>query len=148
MNIRLQRLHSYENYTIGAFYIDGRLQCFTLEDEKRNVKVHGETRIPAGVYKLRLQTKGTMSPKYAARFPFHKGMLHLQNVPDFEGIFIHIGNTDKDTAGCILLGLSHTIGNNFVSSSTLAYTQAYNIIAPAIERNDAVSINVVDELLG
>ena len=129
-------------------YIDNSLVCFTLEDEKRNIKVHGETRIPAGVYKLRLQTTGTMSPQYAKRFPFHKGMLHLQNVPDFEGVFIHIGNTDKDSSGCILLGLSHNIPDNFIGSSTLAYSQTYQIIANAISANERVTIHVVDELQG
>lgn len=148
MIIRLQRLASYDDYTIGAFYINGKLSSFCLEDEKRNVKVYGETRIPAGVYKLRLQTAGTMSPKYAAKFKNHKGMLHIQNVPNFEGVFIHIGNTDDDTAGCLLVGLSHRIGNNFIGDSTLAYSQIYPLISNAIEEKEQVSIQIVDELIG
>ena len=147
MTIRLQRLQSYDDYTIGALFINGKLYCFTLEDEKRNVKVWGETRIPAGVYKLRLQTAGKMSPRYASKFPFHKGMLHLLNVPNFEGVFIHIGNTDDDTAGCILLGLSHSVGSNLIGSSTSAYLQTYPIIADAISAGEQVTIQIVDELL-
>jgi len=148
MKLRVQRLQNYDDYTIGVLYINGKLQCFTLEDEKRSVKVWGETRIPAGVYNVRLQTSGTMSPRYASRFPFHKGMLHLLNVPNFDGIFIHIGNTDDDTAGCLLLGLSHNIGSNFIGSSTLAYTQAYKKIVKAFTDGDKVTIQIVDELLG
>ena len=148
MTIRLQRLQSYDDYTLGAFYINGKLCCFTMEDEKRNVKVWGETRIPAGVYKLRLQTAGKMSPRYAAKFSFHKGMLHLMNVPNFEGVFIHIGNTDDDTAGCILLGLSHSVGSNLIGSSTKAYSEAYPLIADAIASGAHVTISVVDELIG
>lgn len=148
MKIRLQRLQSYNDYTIGVLYIDGKLECFTLEDEKRTVKVWGETRIPAGVYKMRLQTTGTMSPRYAARFPFHKGMLHLLDVPNFEGIFIHVGNTDDDTAGCILLGLSHTINKNFIGSSTLAYSEAYKKIIKTFSDGNFPTIQIVDELLG
>lgn len=148
MILRLQRLASYDDYTIGAFYVNGKLQCFTLEDEKRNVKVWGETRIPAGVYKLRLQTAGNMSPRYATKFSFHKGMLHLLNVPNFEGVFIHIGNTDDDTAGCILLGLSHSVGSNLIGNSTSAYMQTYPSIADAISNGEQVTINIVDELIG
>lgn len=148
MRLRVQRLQSYDDYTIGVLYIDGKLQCFTLEDEKRSVKIWGETRIPAGVYNMRLQTAGTMSPRYASRFPFHAGMLHLLNVPNFDGIFIHIGNTDDDTAGCLLLGLSHNMGSNLIGNSTMAYTQAYKKIVKAFTDGDSVTIQILDELLG
>lgn len=148
MHIRLQRLENYTTHTIGVLYIDGKLQCFTLEDEKREIKQISETRIPAGLYKLRLQTSGQLSPRYAQRFSFHKGMLHLQDVPGFEGIFIHVGNTDKDTSGCILLGASHNLHDNFIGGSTRAYIQAYQTIANAISKGEVVTIQVVDELLG
>lgn len=148
MNIRLQRLQGYSDYTIGALFIDGALACFTLEDEKRDVKVWGETRIPVGVYKLRLQTAGKMSPKYAAKFSFHQGMLHITNVPNFEGIFIHIGNHDDHTAGCILLGDSHEIRQNMIGKSTQAYSRVYPIIAQAIAAGQPVTIQVMDELRG
>jgi hypothetical protein len=148
MNIRLQRLQSYSDYTIGALYIDGALACFCLEDENRNVKVWGETRIPSGVYKLRLQTAGKMHNQYSSLFSFHQGMLHVTNVPNFEGIFIHIGNTDDDTAGCLLLGDTHEIGRNFIGNSTKAYKRIYPIIAQTLALGQVVNIQVVDELRG
>jgi hypothetical protein len=69
-------------------------------------------------------------------------------VPNFEGVFIHIGNTDDDTAGCILLGLSHSVGSNLIGSSTKAYSEAYPLIADAIASGENVTISVVDELIG
>lgn len=148
MLIRLQRLEHYEDYTIGAMYIDGKMICFTLEDEKRTVKVYGESRIPSGLYNIRLQTAGRMSPRYAKKFPFHRGMLHIQDVKGFEGIFIHVGNTDEDTHGCILLGTSHNVGNNFIGGSVNAYSTFYPIVANEISKGQKVQIQVVDELIG
>ena len=146
MNIRLQRIQKYNDHSEGLLYIDGQLICFTLEDEKRDVKVKLETRIPAGTYEITLRTVGSLHDKYAKSFPNHKGMLWLRNVPGFEFIYIHIGNTDEDTAGCILVGLSLSIGNNMISSSRLAYNQVYKRIVQAIEKQERVFIQVVDEL--
>lgn len=148
MTIRLQRLQSYADYTIGALYIDNEIQCFTLEDEKRSVKVWGETRIPAGVYNMRLQSSGRLHDKYSTMFPFHQGMLHIQNVPNFEGIMIHVGNTDDDTAGCILLGDTHNIGMNFIGSSSKAYKRIYPKIAAVLAQKQSARILIVDELRG
>lgn len=147
MIVRVQRLENYDHYTVGALYIDGKLQAFTLEDEKRDVKIMSKTRIPAGVYTARLQLAGSLHNNYKARFEFHKGMIHLQDVPNFSGIMLHIGNTDRDTAGCILVGESHKIGRNFISQSTQAYTRVYNIISKALIAREKVSFLVVDELM-
>ena len=146
MNIRLQRIQKYNDHSEGLLYIDGQLICFTLEDEKRDVKVKLETRIPAGTYEITLSTFGGLHSKYAKSFPNHKGMLWLRNVPGFEFIYIHVGNTDEDTAGCILVGLSLSIGNNMISSSRLAYNLVYKRIIQAIEKQERVFIQVVDEL--
>jgi hypothetical protein len=146
MNIRLQRIQKYNDHSEGLLYIDGQLICFTLEDEKRVVKVKSETRIPAGIYEITLRTVGGLHNKYANNFASHKGMLWLRNVPGFEFIYIHIGNTDDDTAGCILVGLSLSIGNNMISSSRPAYHLVYKAIIQAIEKNERVFIQVVDEL--
>lgn len=146
MNLRIMRLQNYNDYTIGALYIDGQLEAFTMEDEKRNVKIMSETRIPSGVYKLELRTLGSLHLKYSRKFQFHKGMIWLRNVPNFEYIYIHIGNTDDDTSGCILVGNSHYIGKNLISDSTKAYERIYSKIADAISSGQSVTIQVVDEL--
>lgn len=147
MKLTLQRLHSYADYTIGALFVNGDLECFILEDEKRNIKIKSETRISAGVYNIDFQTTGTMHNQYLNKFKFHRGMLHLRNVPDFEGIFIHIGNTDDDTGGCLLVGFQHFIGKNSILSSTLAYEQLYKKIIQAADKGEHIHIQVVDELM-
>lgn len=107
----LLRFSSDTHTTLGALFRANtddpvrKFICYTLEDRHREVKVPGETRIPAGVYEIKLQTAGRMAPKYAQKYPWHQhGMLCLQEVPNFTGIFIHPGENDKHTEGCILTG--------------------------------------------
>ena len=119
--------------------------CYTLEDEQRDVKEYGETRIPAGTYKLGLRTVGGYHGKYCIRFAdIHIGMLHVLNVPGFEYILIHCGNTDEHTAGCLLVGDSQENNqitkNGFIGKSTQAYKRIYPRIAKAIECGEEVTI--------
>lgn len=148
LTLTLQRLQSYKDYSIGLMYIDGKLHSFTLEDEKRSVKVYGETRIPAGVYNITYRTAGRLHNQYGQKFYGHKGMLWIRNIPNFEYVYIHIGNDDDDTAGCILVGQSHKIGENFIAHSTVAYESLYSIVSAALNQGKQVRINVVDEVLG
>ncbi len=147
LELVLYRKESNSQETAGELYLNGKLLCKTLEDEKRAVKVWGETRIPAGKYEIILRTFGGHHESYKKRFAFHKGMLWLQNVPGFKDILIHIGNTDKDTAGCILVGnrLSKQDGRISLLQSTDAYTTNYPIIANAIGRGEKVYITIKDE---
>ena len=142
MKIEVLRYKSHDDYTLGKLYIDGTFKCYTLEDEKRSIKVWGETRIPDGTYNIKLRKEGGFHSKYLKKFgsTFHKGMLWLQDVPGFEYILIHIGNTDKDTAGCILVG--KTVANAFIGNSTGAYKEIYPIIADAISNGEDVSITL------
>lgn len=80
--------------------------CYTLEDEYQALKVKGETRIPAGVYEIKFRKKGGLHAKYNKKYPdIHRGMLHITDVPNFEHILIHTGNTDEHTAGCLIVGI-------------------------------------------
>jgi len=140
MHLLLQRDPSQSDCTTGKLFIDGERYCYTLEDEFRAVKVPGETRIPAGIYEIKLRAAGGMHPKYAARFPFHRGMLWIQEVPGFEYIYIHIGNTDDDTNGCILVGMVRdgaTLGR-----SLEAYAGLYQAIITVMDRKERVWIEV------
>ncbi len=143
----LYRKASNAHETWGELHLDGKRICFTLEDEKRAVKVWGETRIPAGRYEINLRREGGHHARYGKKYAFHKGMLHLQNVPNFQYILIHIGNTDKDTAGCLLVG-SKVVTNSgrfTLSRSTDAYTTIYPGIANALDRGEKVFITIKDE---
>lgn len=122
--------------------------CFTLEDEHREVKVMAETRIPCGTYDIKFRTVGGFHNKYSKRFAgIHKGMLELQDVPNFTYILIHCGNTEEDTAGCLLVGYDpkREKGNNYaVYHSTLAYFDVYPHIASHLDGGGTVSITIID----
>lgn len=145
MFIQLVRLKDDGRETIGTLYINGTFECFTLEDTYNEPKVYGRTRIPSGDYDIKLRTEGGMTGKYSNKFPFHKGMLWLQNVNDFKYVYIHIGNNEDDTDGCILLGNTADITNDRMSvgGSALAYVGLYPKIAKAIEDGEEVTIQIV-----
>ena len=141
MIIKLQRFHSTDDFTIGK--IDDLF--YSLEDEKRENKVMHETRIPAGTYEIKLRTFGGHHEKYKLKFPFHKGMLWLQDVPKFKDILIHIGNTDDDSSGCILIGMKADLLKGTISQSTVAYSMFYPPIAKELEEGRKVFIEIKDE---
>ena len=119
--------------------------AYTLEDEYRDEKKYGETRIPDGAYKLALRKTGGYHQKYSKRFSnIHIGMLHVTNVPGFEYILIHCGNTDEHTAGCLLVGDSQENNqitkDGFIGKSTQAYKRIYPRIAEAIDCGEKVTI--------
>lgn len=149
MKIVLTRFSSGSDDTLGLLHIEGKFQAFTLEDEFRTIKVSGETRIPAGSYRILLRNEGGLTKKYQQRFPdIHKGMLWLQDVPGFEWIYIHCGNKDEHTEGCILVGdtsQQNITEDGFIGGSSSAYRRIYPVIAEAIER-ERVTIEVRDEV--
>ncbi len=150
MELSVVRYSSGEESTLGMLLINGRFACYTLEDEERAIKVAGETRIPAGRYKVKLRTEGGHHQKYQQRYPdIHKGMLHITDVPNFTWILIHTGNDDDATAGCLLVGdgtNNNNIKDGFISSSRDAYKRIYPEIANAIAENDDVWINYYDKI--
>ena len=119
--------------------------AYTLEDEYRKEKKYGETRIPSGTYRLALRKTGGYHQKYSKRFSdIHMGMLHVTNVPGFEYILIHCGNTDEHTAGCLLVGDSQENNqitkDGFIGKSTQAYKRIYPRIAEAVDCGEEVTI--------
>jgi hypothetical protein len=144
MELTIKRIQGYKDYTIGALFIDNLFSAFVMEDEKRDVKVLNETRIPAGRYEIKLQEFGRMYTQYKKKYKGHEGMLHLVNVPGFEGILIHIGNTSKDTAGCLLLGSSHEIGKDFIANSMVTYLNFYFKVLPLLKSGQRVFITIND----
>lgn len=145
MEMVLERLKSDGNTTMGILMVNGRFQSFTLEDEYRTKKVMHETRIPAGDYAIRLRNFGSMAPRYNAQFSEHnhRGMLHLQHVPGFEYIYIHVGNDDDDTSGCILVGFGADFRTMTISRSRDAYAELYSSVADAAEA-DQLMIHIRD----
>ena len=146
MEITVDRFISDNDTTISRVNVDGKFICFGLEDEYRENKLVGETRIPAGRYKVSLRKEGGYHSRYQNRFPdIHRGMLHITDVPNFEWILIHCGNTDEDTGGCLLVGSQANTepGDMSIISSTAAYKRFYPVVADAAE-NETLMITFID----
>ena len=149
MELEVIRISSGTDSTNGILLeinkTERKFLAYTLEDEYRREKVYGETRIPNGTYQLGLRTVGGYNQKYSKRFSdIHIGMLHVLDVPGFEYILIHCGNTDEHTAGCLLVGDSQENNqikkDGFIGKSSQAYKRIYPRIASALERGEKVTI--------
>tara|TARA_B100000519_G_C14209718_1_gene422054 strand:+ start:706 stop:1188 length:483 start_codon:yes stop_codon:yes gene_type:complete len=154
MRLELYRYSSQKDSTLGIlFLVDDETNkkdflCYTLEDEKRAIKVYGETRIPEGTYKIEYRKEGGYHNKYTKRFQnIHRGMLQLMDVPNFNYILIHCGNTDDDTDGCLLLGnvISQNITKDgFLGQSTDCYKRVYPIISDILDSQKQLSIKIIN----
>ena len=102
MKLHLKRIAFKETYTIGKLSIDGVPFCETIEDKVRpkGEKVFGETAIPAGTYSVIYN----YSPRFKRKLP------RLLQVPMFDGVLIHNGNTALNSHGCILVGKNTIVG--------------------------------------
>jgi len=147
MKITVLRYSSDTDSTLGIVFINGKFQCYSLEDEFREVKVKGETRIPKGVYTLGVQENLTpLTKKYLDRHDFFERHLHVKNVPNFTGIYIHLGNTDEHTDGCLLLG--NEVNNNRLKAGRLndsvsAYKEFYLKVYPEAKKGNC-TIEYID----
>ena len=151
--LRLERIAHGNDDTLGVLYWDDphglKFLCFTLEDEHRDVKVPGETRISEGCYKLQLRKYGGFHERYLKHYGpnLHKGMLQLMDVPNFEHILVHSGNTEEHTAGCLLLGdeLKSNKGphKGFLGNSRRAYERVYLEVLDRMEEGQEVIIEVL-----
>lgn len=140
MKLRLIRIYLSSNYTIGKLYINDKYFCDTLEDKVRDtnkdgrfdngeIKIHGETAIPYGTYRVIVNYSNH----------FQRNLPLLLNVPSFEGIRIHRGNTPADTEGCILLGENKTKGK--VINST-QYELALTEKLTNAQKNNKITIKI------
>ena len=153
MKLTVERRWKMATYTIGRLYVDGEYFCNTLEDTDRGLKqdhhkeyirirkVYGETAIPTGTYGV---TLNVTSPKYAAvswYWQLCRGkMPRLLNVPGFDGILIHPGNTALDTLGCILVGKNTKVGQ--LTESKATFKAIYKILKAAADRGEEITIEI------
>lgn len=143
MHILVKRIAKRSTYTIGKMYINNIYFCDTLEDADRGltqassissihkIKIPNKTAIPTGTYKVVINK----SPKFGRMLP------RLLNVPGFDGILIHRGNTDKDTSGCILVGENKVIGK--VLNSTPYEIKLVSLLSEAQSSGEEVDITII-----
>lgn len=144
MKLTLNRKFRGSTYTIGDLSINGKFFCNTIEDTVRELpavcpntpngcsctckeKIYARTAIPAGTYKVTLQ----YSPKYKKKMPY------LHDVPHFLGILIHPGNTESDSAGCII------VGNNTVKGKVLESRATFQKLYSILESETDITIQIV-----
>lgn len=142
MRLTLTRMASANGATVGTLTdADGEHLCYTLEDVVREVpgqpvlawKIRGQTAIPRGTYRVTFVNSARFGP----------GTLNLCDVPGFESIRMHSGNTVQDTDGCILLGLGATESGTLTGgSSKPALEKVKAIVHAAIDYGDAVWLEV------
>lgn len=145
MHLNLKRIFKGSEYTIGKLYIDGVYFCDTLEDPVRDMdsiddKIPTKTAIPTGIYKI---TMDVVSPKYSKRksYQFCQGRVpRLLNVPFFDGILLHIGNTTEDTSGCILVGENKIKGK--VINSTTTFINLWLKMESANRKKESIDIEI------
>ena len=89
--------------------------------------MYAQTAIPAGIYKVTME----YSPKFKRRLPL------LHNVPHFIGILIHSGTTEKDSAGCIIIGVNSVKGKVLNSRNT---SDALNLL---LEKEKNITIEII-----
>lgn len=153
MKIQVKRIAKKDTYTIGKLYINGKYYCDTLEDKDRGldskmpitninaIKIKSKTAIPTGTYKVTLDIQ---SPKYSnfTKYSFAKScngkIPRLLNVPGYEGVLIHPGNTSDDTDGCILVGENKEVGKLVNSRAT--WMELYRILSTD---KDNISIEII-----
>lgn len=145
MKLKLERKFKGTEYTIGDLFIDGVLFSNILEDVVRGLtdknddgdfddkgegKVYGETAIPAGTYKIVI----TYSNRFKRELPL------LLNVPGYEGIRIHGGNSAVDTHGCLLPGINNIKGK--VTKSKETTELLISEIKDSIDNGESVTITI------
>lgn len=152
MHIISERIAKKSTYTISNMYIDGVKFCNVLEDTDRGLtqdmplediqkaKVYGKTAIPTGTYKVTLDI---VSPKFSKykQYKFCNGKLpRLIDVPGYSGVLIHIGNTEADTDGCLLVGQNNAVGK--VTNSTATFKSLYDKMLEAVNRKENITITI------
>lgn len=152
MEIILKRRFKGLKYTIGSLFINDKYFCDTIEDIDRyldssmsledikNIKVYGETAIPYGTYKIDMNT---ISPKFKDRIwakPYDGKLPRLLNVKGFDGILIHVGNTEQDTLGCLIVGENKLKGK--VINSTITFNNLMDRLLESHIAGEEINITI------
>ncbi|EAI9426056.1 hypothetical protein C1621_05460 [Campylobacter coli] len=136
MKIKIIRRYVGKTCVIGKFKVfndDDKLllECFSLEEDKEGVERNKDLRIPEGIYDLKRHSPSRFENTLRSITKKDDDtMINVYNdeVPASRAILIHWGNTDKDTQGCILLGLSKDNNNESIGQSRQACKEFYDLM--------------------
>lgn len=156
--ITVQRQPTQKDLTLSSFSSkDIGINGVGIEDEKRNIKVAGETRVEAGIYPMQLMNSPHFSKAYyrdddgnligskvrstapsevkAKYHTQHEG-IYLLNVKNFVGVMWHWGNTDDDTEACYIVGsvFGKINKQDAVIASRAKYVEIYPKIFQAYQK--------------
>lgn len=149
MKLQLFRLNDNGDDTTGVLFIDGKFECYTLEDEMRNVKIAGETRVPQGCYLLELREEvSPLTETYRKNYDYFDLHVQIKDVPNFDFVYLHVGNDDDDTDGCILLGnsqITNRYSDGKIGYSRDAFKSFYKKVYKALKTGELVEIEIRDE---
>ena len=154
MELVVDRKWKKQGYTISNLTIDGKWFCNVLEDtdrglddfmsieEIKKLKKPAITAIPRGIYEVTLDV---VSPKYSTN-SFYKQVCNgkvprLLNVKGFEGILIHAGNSSKDSAGCLLVGVNRVKGQ--VLNSRETFKELYKLLKDKHDKGEKITIKIL-----
>lgn len=147
MELLLKRIARRNLYTIGKLHVNGKYFSDTIEDQDRLYygmpKIKGKTAIPCGRYEI---VQNVFSNRFGNK-TFYKGLCNgylprLLNVPQFDGVLIHCGNSSADTEGCILVGLNKVVGKVVDSQKTFTRLMR-EYLMPAKRKGEKVYITIV-----
>ena len=143
MKIEVNKICETKDATLSMLSIDGQHFCFVLEDGFRAVKQPGQSRIAGGVYNVIKRFVGKFYEEYKRRFK-HEFSIQIEGVANFEDILAHIGNSVKDTRGCLLLGFVASLVNYdiVIEQSTPAYLAFYKLVDKAFKNNETVTLTI------
>lgn len=159
MNWVLQRYSDDNDSTLGLIFKRISSQgkdklhffCDSLEDEFRDEKIMHKTRIPAGTYELKILKADTPltikhRKSYGEWFKYH---IEITGIPNFTGVYVHAGNTDDHTSGCVLLGYgSQKInGVQSINNSKLAVKDWYAQVYDHLDQKGKAWLEIRDETL-
>ncbi|EFP3714213.1 hypothetical protein NEF00_001848 [Campylobacter coli] len=135
MKVTINRRYTGKTCVIGKFKVlDDEekilFECFALEEDKEGLESGKDLRIPEGNYNLRRHTPSRFENTLRSITKKDDTMINVYNdeVPSSRAILIHWGNTDKDTQGCILLGLTKDNNNESVGQSRQACKEFYDLM--------------------
>ncbi|EAJ1526330.1 TPA: hypothetical protein RXK40_000870 [Campylobacter jejuni] len=135
MKVTINRRYTGKTCVIGKFKVlDDEekilFECFSLEEDKEGLESGKDLRIPEGNYNLKRHSPSRFENTLRSITKKDDTMINVYNdeVPSSRAILIHWGNTDKDTQGCILLGLTKDNNNESVGQSRLACKEFYDLM--------------------